>query len=142
MERIQSVNLDRIEWACAEYGITLEQLAPIAGVPESTINRLVIGDGITVNNLQKIAEFLGHGVLFFVEQGPVDTDSIYTPQFRTILNRKPNLSATLRKFVHRPGGPAGQSGGAGGTVAYPQARYLTATLPLAGKSSGNSRRRW
>ena len=28
MERIQSVNLDRIEWACAEYGITLEQLAP------------------------------------------------------------------------------------------------------------------
>ena len=87
MERIQSVNLDRIEWACAENGITLAQLASTAGVPESTINRLVDRGGITFNNLQKIAEFLGHGVLFFLDQGPIDADSIYTPQFRTILNR-------------------------------------------------------
>ena len=101
MERIQSVNLDRIEWACAEYGMTLEQLSPIAGVSESAVKHLAAGDGITPNNLQKIAEFLGHGVLFFVEQGPVETDSIYTPQFRTILNRKPHLSAKLRKFVQR-----------------------------------------
>lgn len=100
MERIQSVNLDRIEWACAENGITLEQLASTVGVPESTIQRLVAGDGITFNNLQKTAEFLGHGVLFFLDQGPIDPDSIYTPQFRTILNRKPNLSAKLRRFVH------------------------------------------
>ena len=101
MERIQSVNLDRIEWACAEYGMTLEQLSPIAGVSESAVKHLAAGDGITPNNLQKIAGFLGHGVLFFVEQGPVETDSIYTPQFRTILNRKPHLSAKLRKFVQR-----------------------------------------
>ena len=101
MERIQSVNLDRIEWACAEYGMTLEQLLPIAGVSESAVKHLAAGDGITPNNLQKIAGFLGHGVLFFVEQGPVETDSIYTPQFRTILNRKPHLSAKLRKFVQR-----------------------------------------
>ena len=101
MERIQSVNLDRIEWACAEYGMTLEQLLPIAGVSESAVKHLAAGDGITPNNLQKIAGFLGHGVLFFVEQGPVETDSIYTPEFRTILNRKPHLSAKLRKFVQR-----------------------------------------
>ena len=101
MERIQSVNLDRIEWACAEYGMTLEQLSPIAGVSESAVKHLAAGDGITPNNLQKIAGYLGHGVLFFVEQGPVEPDSIYTPQFRTILNRKPHLSAKLRKFVQR-----------------------------------------
>ena len=101
MERIQSVNFDRIEWACAEYGMTLEQLSPIAGVSESAVTHLAAGDGVTPNNLQKIAEFLGHGVLFFVEQGPVETDRIYTPQFRTILNRKPHLSAKLRKFVQR-----------------------------------------
>ena len=101
MERIQSVNLDRIEWACAEYGMTLEQLSPMARVSESAVKHLAAGDGIIPNNLQKIAEFLGHGVLFFVEQGPVETDSIYTPQFRTILNRKPHLSPTLRKFVQR-----------------------------------------
>ena len=101
MERIQSVNLDRIEWACAEYGMTLEQLSPIAGVSKSAVKHLAAGDGITPNNLQKIAGFLGHGVLFFVEQGPVEPDSIYTPQFRTILNRKPHLSPKLRKFVQR-----------------------------------------
>ena len=101
MERIQSVNLDRIEWACAEYGMTLEQLSLIAGVSESAVKHLAAGDGITPNKLQKIAGYLGHGVLFFVEQGPVEPDSIYTPQFRTILNRKPYLSPKLRKFVQR-----------------------------------------
>ena len=99
MERIQSVNIERIEWACHEYGITHAQLAASVRVPESTIDRLIAGDGITFNNLQKIAEFFGHGVLFFVEQGPVDVATIYTPQFRTILNRKPNLNAKLRRFV-------------------------------------------
>ena len=101
MERIQSVNLDRIEWACAEYGMTLEQLSSIPQVSESAVKHLAAGDGITPNTLQKIAGFLGHGVLFFIEQGPVETDSIYTPQFRTILNRKPHLSPKLRRFVQR-----------------------------------------
>ncbi|MBM3925749.1 MAG: ImmA/IrrE family metallo-endopeptidase [SAR202 cluster bacterium] len=99
MDRIQTVNIERIEWACQQYGITHAQLAASVGVPESTINRLFAGNGITFNNLQKIAEFFGHGVLFFVEQGSVDATAVYTPQFRTILNRKPNLSAKLRRFV-------------------------------------------
>lgn len=101
MERIQSVNIERIEWACQQYGITPAQLRTSVGLPESTINRLLTGDGITFNNLQKIATFLGHGVLFFVEQGPINEANIYTPQYRTILNRKPNLSAKLRKIVHK-----------------------------------------
>ena len=101
MERIQSVNIERISWACQEFGITLEQLAGSIDMPESTISRLKVGDGITFNNLKKIADFFGHGVLFFLEQGAVDAEGIYTPQFRTILNRKPDLSAKLRRFVHR-----------------------------------------
>ncbi|MDA1189885.1 MAG: XRE family transcriptional regulator [Chloroflexi bacterium] len=101
MERIQSVNIERIQWACHQFGITPYELATKAGIPESAIERLLNGDGTTFNYLQKIAEFLGHGVLFFVEQGPVDEATAYTPQFRTILNRKPNLSAKLRKFVRR-----------------------------------------
>ena len=53
MERIQSVNIDRISWACQEFGITLEQLAGSIDMPESTISRLKVGDGITFNNLKK-----------------------------------------------------------------------------------------
>jgi Zn-dependent peptidase ImmA (M78 family)/transcriptional regulator with XRE-family HTH domain len=101
MERIQSVNVERIEWACQEFGITHAQLAESVGVPESTIERLVTGHGITCNNLQKIADFFGRGVLFFLEQGATEAADVYTPQFRTILSRKPHLSAKLRKFVDR-----------------------------------------
>lgn len=101
MERIQSVNLERIKWACQEFGITLEQIAGTVDVRESTVNRLMAGDGITFNNLKKIGDFFGYGVLFFLEPGPVDDEKIYTNQFRTILNRKPNLSPKLRRFVQR-----------------------------------------
>jgi Zn-dependent peptidase ImmA (M78 family)/plasmid maintenance system antidote protein VapI len=101
MERIQSVNIERIEWACREFGITHAQLAESVGVPASTIERLITGQGITFNNLQKIAGFFGRGVLFFLEQGAIKAADVYTPQFRTILNRKPHLSAKLRKFVDR-----------------------------------------
>ena len=101
MERIQSVNIERIEWACHEYGITSTQLAPSVGVPDSTIKRLMTGDGITPKNLEKIADFFGYGLLFFLEKGPIDVAEMYTPQFRTILNRKPQLSRKLRQFVDR-----------------------------------------
>src|SRR6266508_3893213 len=100
MERIQSVNIERLSWACQEFGITHEQLADTIAVSESTISRLVAGDGITFKNLKKIADFFDYGVLFFLEQGAVNAE-IYTPQFRTILNKKPHLSAKLRRLVHR-----------------------------------------
>ena len=99
MERIQSVNIERVKWAFREFGITPAQLAESIGVPEPTINRLVTGHGITFNNLKKIAYYFGRGVLFFVEQEAIEATEVYTQQFRTILNRKPYLSTKLRKFV-------------------------------------------
>lgn len=97
MERIQSVNIERIEWACQEYGITHAQLAASVGVPESTINRLIAGNGITFNNLQKVADFFGHGVLFFIEPGPIDAADVH----RVEKQRETYLA--LQEAIDEPG---------------------------------------
>ena len=59
------------------------------------------GDGITFNQLRKIAEYFGRGVLFFLEAGPVDEAQVHTPQFRTLANQKPELSAKLKALIER-----------------------------------------
>ena len=58
-------------------------------------------DGMTFNQLRKIAEYLGCGVLFFLEPGPVDEAQIHTPQFRTLANQKPELSASIKALIER-----------------------------------------
>lgn len=102
MERIQSINPDRITWCCADYGITPEELAAELNIAATSIERVLDGEGgITFNQLRKIAEHFGRGVLFFLESGPVDAAQIHTPQFRTLANQKPELSPSLKKLIER-----------------------------------------
>jgi Zn-dependent peptidase ImmA (M78 family) len=102
MERIRSINPERIRWCCADYGIAPGNLASELGIAAANIERVMAGeDGLTFNQLRKIAEYFGRGVLFFLESGPVDETKVHTPQFRTIANQKPELSATLKKLVER-----------------------------------------
>ena len=73
MERIQSINPERIAWCCADHGITPSDLASELGIAATSIERVMAGqDGITFNQLRKVADYFGRGVLFFLEQGPVD----------------------------------------------------------------------
>jgi Zn-dependent peptidase ImmA (M78 family) len=102
MERIQSINPERIEWCCADYGITPGNLASELNIAASSIERMIAGeDGITFSQLNKIAEYFGRGVLFFLESGPVDEAQVHTPQFRTLANQKPELSTSLKKLIER-----------------------------------------
>ena len=102
MDRIQSVNPDRILWCCADYGITPHDLASELNISATSIERVMDGeDGITFNQLHKIAEYFGRGVLFFLESGPVDESQVHTPQFRTLANQKPELSTGLKKLIER-----------------------------------------
>ena len=102
MERIQSINPERIAWCCADYGITPELLALELGIAHASIERLMRGeDGITFSQLRKVAEFFGRGVLFFMEEGPVDATQVHTAQFRTLANQKPELSHGLKKLIER-----------------------------------------
>lgn len=56
---------------------------------------------LTFNQLRKIADYFGRGVLFFLEPDPVDEARIHTPQFRTLANEKPQLSPEVKAIIER-----------------------------------------
>jgi Zn-dependent peptidase ImmA (M78 family) len=103
MERIHSINPERIAWCCDDYGVTLDNLAAEVRVSIATLNRVVNGEdgGLTFSQLSKIARYFGRGVLFFLERDPVNADQVHTPEFRTLANQKPELSAKLRALIER-----------------------------------------
>lgn len=102
MERIKSINPNRIAWCCADHGITTAQLASECGIAAASMDR-VMGheDSLTFNQLRSIAEYFGRGILFFLESDPFDDEQVHTPQFRTLANQKPELSPKLKTFIER-----------------------------------------
>jgi Zn-dependent peptidase ImmA (M78 family)/transcriptional regulator with XRE-family HTH domain len=102
MERIQSINPERIAWCCSDHGITPSILASELDIASTSIERLMAGeDSLTFNQLRNIAEYFGRGVLFFLEQEPVVEAQFHTPQFRTLANQKPELSTKLKALIER-----------------------------------------
>lgn len=102
MERIDSINPQRIAWCCADRGITPGDLAAELDIAPVNIEKAMAGEeGLTFNQLKKIAEYFGRGVLFFLEQSVVDEAQVHTPQFRTLANQKPELSASVKALIER-----------------------------------------
>jgi Zn-dependent peptidase ImmA (M78 family)/transcriptional regulator with XRE-family HTH domain len=102
MERIQSVNAARIAWCCADHGITPRELAAALSISPDTMSSIMAGElGPSFQQLSKIAQHFGRGVLFFLEPGPVDAGTVHTPQFRTLTSQKPELSARLKALIER-----------------------------------------
>jgi Zn-dependent peptidase ImmA (M78 family) len=102
MERIQSINPDRIAWCCADAGITPAELSAATGITTSTMENVMAGkDAMTFNQLRKIADHFGRGALFFLEEGLVDEAHAHSPQFRTLANQKPTLSPKLKVLIER-----------------------------------------
>ncbi len=102
MERIQSINPERIQWCCADHGMTVDQLASELGIARNSLELVMAGEhGLTFNQLRKIADHFGRGVLFFLETAPVDESNAHTPQFRTLANQKPELSTKLKALIER-----------------------------------------
>jgi Zn-dependent peptidase ImmA (M78 family)/plasmid maintenance system antidote protein VapI len=102
MERIESTNADRITWCCQQFGITPHELAAEVGISEKTMDRAMADEAaLTFAQLKRIADFFGRGVLFFLEQDAVEEQNVYTPQFRTLTNQKPNLSKKIRLLIQR-----------------------------------------
>lgn len=104
MERIHSINPERINWCCADFGLTPEQLAAEVGVAIGTLEKVLEGEdgsGLTFNQLSKVAAFFGRGVLFFMEPGPVQAEKVHTSAFRTLANQKPELSPKLKLLIER-----------------------------------------
>lgn len=102
MERIQSINLDRILWCCADRGITPEVMAADLGMGTATLDRLLHArEGLTLAQLRKVAEYFGRGLLFFLDPAPVQAEQVHTPAFRSLANQKPDLSPALKTLIER-----------------------------------------
>lgn len=102
MERIDSINPQRIAWCCVDRGITPGDLAAELDIAPANIEKAMAGEeGLTFNQLKKIAGYFGRGVLFFMEQSAVDEAKVHTPQFRTLANQKPELSASVKALIER-----------------------------------------
>lgn len=101
MDRI-SINPHRLAWCCADFGTTPGELAAQIGIAETSLERMMGGEaGITFNQLAKIADYFGRGVLFFLETEAVSEERIHTPAFRTLANQKPELSVKVRGLIER-----------------------------------------
>lgn len=101
MERT-TLNPERILWCCHEYGLTLEELADQISVPQDTLEGAVSGEKkLTVGQLQKLAKYFNRSLLFFLEPRSVNENKIYSAQFRTIANQKPELSRQVAALVTR-----------------------------------------
>ena len=102
MDRIQAINRERIEWCCAEQGIAPDALATVLDMSADRWDAFWFDDvGLTFNQLRKLADHFGRGVLFFLEPGPAVSDQVHTPQFRTLAQQKPELSHRLRLLIER-----------------------------------------
>jgi Zn-dependent peptidase ImmA (M78 family) len=102
MERIQSINFARIDWCCADHGMTRDELAAEIGIAPASLVKALDGEsGLTFNQLRKIAAIFGRGILFFFEAGPVNEAKAHSAQFRTLANQKPELSPRLKLLIER-----------------------------------------
>jgi len=102
MERLDFVNADRLRWCCADHGITEDELATESGVSKSALDKVLQGErGLTYKQLKQIADYFGRGILFFLEGEGVTAEQVHTPQFRTLANKKPQLSAKFRRLIER-----------------------------------------
>lgn len=102
MDRIQSINMERVKWCCADHGMTLDELACEIDVAPSTIAKALSGEGgLTFNQLKKLAATFGRGTLFFLEPGGINETKVHSSQFRTLSNQKPELSTRIKLLIER-----------------------------------------
>ncbi|MEO8299095.1 MAG: ImmA/IrrE family metallo-endopeptidase, partial [Burkholderiales bacterium] len=102
MDRLQAINRERIEWCCAEQGLAPDALAGVLDVSLDRWEAFWADDAdLTFNQLRKLADYFGRGVLFFLEPGPAMPEQVHTPQFRTLAQQKPELSHRLKLLIER-----------------------------------------
>lgn len=102
MGRIQSINIERVKWCCADHGMTPDELAREIDVAPSTIAKALSGEGgLTFNQLKKLAGTFGRGTLFFLEPGGINATKVHSSQFRTLSNQKPELSTRIKLLIER-----------------------------------------
>jgi Zn-dependent peptidase ImmA (M78 family) len=102
MDRITTINPQRVAWCLADLNVSPEQAAKEASLPLERLNAVLEGDGgLTFGQLRQLADYLGRSVLFLLDASPIDAEGVNSPQFRTLAGQKPDLSRRIRQLVQR-----------------------------------------
>ena len=102
MERIDTINPQRLTWCMADLGVGVADVAAETGLGPDKLQALLDGSGyLTFPQLRTLADFFGRSLFFFLESGPADAALIHSPQFRTLAGQKPDLSRRVRQLVER-----------------------------------------
>lgn len=102
MERLQAINPDRILWACADRRVSVDELVAATGLKHAVLDRVLNQEaGLTFGQIQKVANYFGRGILFFMEPGAPDENVVHTARFRSLTNHKPTLSAKVKSIIER-----------------------------------------
>ncbi len=101
MEKI-ALNPNRLQWCMDMAEIELADLSAHVSIAMATLEQAMASQAVlSVNQLEKLANYFKRSLLFFLEPSEVQEQKIYSPQFRTINNQKPIHSPKLRAFIER-----------------------------------------
>ena len=63
MEKVHTINPERIIWCCAEQGLTIELLSKEVDIALATLDSAMQGeDALSINQLRKIASYFNRGM--------------------------------------------------------------------------------
>ncbi len=101
MEKI-AINPNRLQWCMSTVDVDLDGLSLELHIAKQTLEQVMENQkALSVNQLEKIANYFKRSLLFFLDPNEASEDKIYSPQFRTINNQKPISSPKLRAFIER-----------------------------------------
>ncbi len=101
MEKI-AINPSRLEWCLNAVQINVQYLSAELKIAQKTLERAMENkEVLSVNQLEKIANYFKRNLLFFLENEAPNEEDIYSLQFRTINNQKPIHSPKLRSFIEQ-----------------------------------------
>ena len=101
MEKV-AINPNRLQWCMDVAEIDIDYLSLKIRVAPTTLEQAMRNKAtLSVNQLEKIANYFKRSLLFFLDPSEIQEEKIYSPQFRTINNQKPIHSSKLRAFIER-----------------------------------------
>lgn len=101
MEKI-AINPNRLQWCIDTTKIDVAFLSAKLHIAKQTLEDAMKNQAVlSVNQLEKIANYFKRSLLFFLDSSEVQEEKIYSPQFRTINNQKSIISPKLRAFIER-----------------------------------------
>ncbi|MDM8555855.1 ImmA/IrrE family metallo-endopeptidase [Desulfococcaceae bacterium HSG7] len=101
MEKI-TINPNRLQWCMNTSMVNIDDLSNGVNISMQTLERAMTNQAaLSVNQLEKIANFFKRSLLFFIDPNAIQESKIYSTQFRTINNQKPIHSIKMRALIER-----------------------------------------